>query len=126
VRASGRAREQGARPRLAGALARAAPTLLAGVALLCGCGGKAKAKPKLAIVRPAAPVVVRCARKTFDARTILGFRGADARAAFRRRGCTMRVIEKRGQPIAHQGGYVRGRVDVGVAQEHVVRLFGES
>jgi hypothetical protein len=115
------------RLRVAAAVRRAAPALFAGIALLCGgCGGKAKSKVKLAIVRPAAPVIVKCARKSFDARTILGFKGADARAALERRGCTMRVIEKRGHPVAHAGGYVRGRVDVGVAQQHVVRLFGES
>jgi hypothetical protein len=120
------AREAAAPRRIAGAASRAAPAMLASIALLCGCGGNGKAKPKLAIVRPSAPVIVKCERKTFDARSILGFKGADARAAFERRGCTMRAIEKRGQPIAHPSGYVSGRVDVGIAQEHVVRVFGES
>ena len=128
VRTSARAAvcEGAARPRVAGSAIRAAPAVLASIALLCGCGGKGKAKLKLAIARPSAPVIVKCTRKTFDARTILGFKGADARAAFKRRGCMMRVIERRGQPIAHPSGYVRGRVDVGIAQEHVVRVFGES
>jgi hypothetical protein len=128
VTARGRAtaREAHVPLRIARTASRAAPAVLASIALLCGCGGNGKPKLKLAIVRPPAPVIVRCPSKTFDARTILGFKGADARAAFKRRGCTMRVIEKRGRPIAHSGGYVSGRVDVGVAQEHVVRLFGES
>jgi hypothetical protein len=120
-----RRRENTAGPRIApGALGTA--LAIAAVALLCGCGGKAKAKLKLAIVRPPAPVSVKCPRKTFDARAILGFKVADARAVFERRGCTMRVIERRGQALSHAGGYVSGRVDVGIAQEHIVRVFAES
>jgi hypothetical protein len=107
--------------------ARAAPAALACAAVLCGCGGATAPKPKLAVHRPGTPVVVRCAKKpAFDARAILGFEIEAARAALKRRGCTMRVIERGGRALGHPGEYVRGRLDVGVTAERIVRIVGES
>ena len=79
--------------------------------------------------RPPPPAATRCPRgapagRGVETRTLVGLREDAARAAAERGGCTLRVIERDGEPLAYTQEYRDDRVNVRVRAGVVVAIDG--
>jgi hypothetical protein len=94
------------------------------VALFLGLSGCGQAK--IAVSRPDHPLYMRCDGIRFDARRFLGKPIHEAEAEAEAKGCTVRVIVNDGRAVPITTEAESKRVNVGVRDGEIVRLYGFS